>query len=108
MSLITLSSSKSLWRGYEYYKENRVYYKLNNCMYYIINVLYNQGFCGIGNAIAITIDNSSYCVIYYDENYMPLRRKSNKRDLFDYQPNSGTKRAYDYAVKKGLQTVNLK
>lgn len=29
MSLITLASSKSLWRGYEYYKENRVYYKSN-------------------------------------------------------------------------------
>ena len=54
------------------------------------------------------IDNSSYCVIYYDENYMPPRRKNCKRDLFDYQPNSGTKRAYDYAVKKGLKIVNLK
>ena len=54
------------------------------------------------------IDNSSYCVIYYDENYMPPRRKICKRDLFDYQPNSGTKRAYDYAVKKGLKIVNLK
>ena len=29
MSLITLSSNKSLWRGYEYYKEGRVYYKSN-------------------------------------------------------------------------------
>ena len=54
------------------------------------------------------IDNSSYCVIYYDENYMPPRRKICKRDLFDYQPNSGTKRVYDYAVKKGLKIVNLK
>ena len=53
------------------------------------------------------IDNSSYCVIYYDENYMPPRRKNSRRDLFDYQPNSGTKRAYDYAVKKGLKIVNM-
>ena len=29
MSLISLASGKSLWRGYEYYKENRVYYKSN-------------------------------------------------------------------------------
>ena len=53
------------------------------------------------------IDNSSYCVIYYDENYMLPRRKNSKRDLFDYQPKSGTKLAYDYAVKKGLTILNL-
>ena len=53
------------------------------------------------------IDNSSYCVIYYDENYMPPMRKNSKRDLFDYQPKSGTKLAYDYAVKKGLTILNL-
>jgi len=54
------------------------------------------------------IDNSYYCVIYYDENYRPPRRKNSKRDLCDYQPNSGTKRAYDYAQKKGLKIVNIK
>lgn len=53
------------------------------------------------------IDNSNYCVIYYDENYIPPRRKSIRRDLFDYQPKSGTKLAYDYAVKKGLKIVNF-
>lgn len=53
------------------------------------------------------IDNSRYCVIYYDENYKPPRRKNSRRDLFDYQPNSGTKRAYDYAVKKGKSITNL-
>ena len=53
------------------------------------------------------IDNSRYCVIYYDENYMPPRRKNGKKNLGDYQPNSGTKRAYDYAVKKGLKIVNI-
>ena len=54
------------------------------------------------------IDNSGYCVIYYDENYMPPRRKNSRRDLFDYQAKSGTKLAYDYAVKKGLTILNLK
>lgn len=53
------------------------------------------------------IDNSSYCVIYYDENYMPPRRKNSRRDLFHYQPSSGTKLAYDYAVKKGLKVINV-
>ncbi len=46
------------------------------------------------------IDNSSYCVICYDENYMPPRRKNSRRNLFDYQPNSGTKIAYNYAQKR--------
>ena len=53
------------------------------------------------------IDNSSHCVIYYDENYMPPRRKNSRRDLFDYQPNSGTKRAYDYAKRKRISIINV-
>ncbi len=53
------------------------------------------------------IDKSNYCIIYYDENYIPQRRKNSRRDLFDYQPESGTKLAYNYAVKKGLRIINL-
>lgn len=52
------------------------------------------------------INNSSYCIIYYDENYMPKRRKNSRRGLFDYQPKSGTKVAYDYAVKKKRTIIN--
>lgn len=53
------------------------------------------------------IDNSNYCIIFYDENYMIPRRKNSKRDLYDYLPVSGTKRAYDYAIKKELQITNV-
>ena len=53
------------------------------------------------------IDNSSYCIIYYDENYMPPRRRNSKRDVLDYQPSSGTKLAYDYAIKKNTAVINL-
>lgn len=35
------------------------------------------------------IDKSKFCVFYYDENYIPKSKK-----------NSGTKLAYDYAIKK--------
>ena len=52
------------------------------------------------------IDNSSYCICYYDENYAPSRRKNNKRALLDYQPKSGTKIAYDYAVSRKLTIYN--
>ena len=54
------------------------------------------------------IDKSKYCVIYYDEDYKPPRRRKSKSDLTDYQPKSGTKIAYDYADKKGLIIINVK
>ena len=53
------------------------------------------------------IDNSSYCVVYYDENNLPPRTKSSKNGVSDYQPNSGTKMAYNYAMKKKLMVINL-
>ena len=52
------------------------------------------------------IDNSSFCICYYDENYAPPRRKNSKQDLLDYQPKSGTKIAYDYAVSRKLTIYN--
>ena len=53
------------------------------------------------------IDKSIICVVYYDENYEPPRRKNSKRDLTDYQPKSGTQIAYEYAVRKNKETINL-
>lgn len=52
------------------------------------------------------IKNSDYCICYYDENYAPQRRRNSRRDLTDYQPKSGTKIAYEYAVKKCRQVIN--
>ena len=53
------------------------------------------------------INKSDFCIVYYDENYAPPRRKNSKRDLFDYQPKSGTKVALDYAIKKGICINNV-
>ena len=53
------------------------------------------------------INKSDFCVVYYDENYAPQRRRNSKRDLTDYQPKSGTHIAYDYAVKKKREIINL-
>ena len=53
------------------------------------------------------IDKSKFCVVHYDENYLPPRRRNSRRDLIDYQPKSGTKLAYDYAVKKELTIINV-
>ena len=46
------------------------------------------------------IDKSDFCLFYYDENYTPPQRKWSKRDLFAYQPKSGTALAYKYAEQK--------
>ena len=41
------------------------------------------------------INDSDYCVFYYDKNYLPQKNKS------------GTKIAYDYAIKKKKQIINV-
>ena len=46
------------------------------------------------------INKSDFCIVYYDENYTPPKRRNSRWDLTDYQPESGTKIAYDYAVKR--------
>ncbi len=53
------------------------------------------------------IDKSSVCVVYYNPDYAPPRRRASRRDLTDYQPKSGTKIAYDYAVKKKRRIINM-
>ena len=53
------------------------------------------------------INKSKFCVVYYDENYLPTRRRNSRRDLTDYQPKSGTKISYEYATKKGLNIINV-
>lgn len=53
------------------------------------------------------INQSDVCVVYYDENYAPPRRRNSRRDLAEYQPKSGTKIAYDYAVRKGKTIINV-
>ena len=52
------------------------------------------------------INKSDFCIVYYDENYAPPKRKNSRRDLTDYQPRSGTKIAYDYAVKNKKIIIN--
>ena len=53
------------------------------------------------------IDQSDYCLFYYNENYLPPKRKWARRDLFEYQPKSGTALAYKYTQQKKKMTYNL-
>ena len=53
------------------------------------------------------INDSDYCVFFYDEKYNPPKRKKSKKDLFEYQPKSGTKLAYNYAKQKRKIVLNI-
>lgn len=53
------------------------------------------------------IDNSAWCVVYYNESYIPPRRRTGKNNVLPtYQPNSGTKHAYNYAKRADIQIIN--
>ena len=53
------------------------------------------------------IDDSDFCLFYYDENYIPPQRKWSRRDFFTYQPKSGTALAYKYAKQKTKNIYNF-
>ncbi len=53
------------------------------------------------------INKSNFCVVYYDENYAPPKRRYSRHNLCDYQPKSGTQIAYNYAVGKKCEILNI-
>ncbi len=53
------------------------------------------------------IDNSNYCIFYYNSEYKPSIRKLSKKDMGYYQPKSGTALAYKYAKKKKKVIINI-
>lgn len=52
------------------------------------------------------IDKSTYCIFYYNTNYCPPE-KVKQDTLQSKMRNSGTKLAYEYAVKKKKIIINL-
>ena len=52
------------------------------------------------------IDNSDYCIFYYDSNYIPLLQSSKQNALHEAK-RSGTKLAFEYAQKKHKNIINL-
>ena len=53
------------------------------------------------------INKSEFCIVYYNEKYLPPKRKYSRNCIFDYHPKSGTGIAYNYAVKNSKYIVNL-
>lgn len=53
------------------------------------------------------IDKADLCIFYYNKDYEPPLKPATRKQLFSYQPKSGTKVAYDYAVQKKKTIINL-
>ena len=53
------------------------------------------------------IDDSDFCLFYYNENYNPPQRKISKRSTEFYQPKSGTAIAFKYAKRKNKIIKNF-
>lgn len=53
------------------------------------------------------IDNSNYCIFYYDENYQPRERQRLNRSAIYKQTKSGTALAYTYAIRKKKDIINV-
>lgn len=53
------------------------------------------------------IDDSDYCIFYYDEEYQPKMRRGLKQSMCYHQPKSGTALAYAYAKRKKKNIINV-
>ena len=53
------------------------------------------------------IDMSDVCVFYFNRDYLPPKRKTSRRGIFEYQPKSGTALAFAYAKRKRKIIINV-
>ena len=93
------------------------YEDANNCTMQFLISGYEESICPKGVSKAgragyikrneEMIKHSDICIFYYNENYLPPRRKNSRQDLTDYQPKSGTALAYAYAVNKKKEIINI-
>ena len=53
------------------------------------------------------IDKADLCIFYYDENYKPPLKPATRGRITRDQPKSGTKIAYEYAIRQQKEIINL-
>lgn len=53
------------------------------------------------------INDSDYCILFYNEKYKPDFKKYSKSSIGYYQPRSGTSLAYNYAKQKNKNIINV-
>lgn len=53
------------------------------------------------------INDSDFCIFYYNKDYKPATRKNKSNSIFEYQPNSGTAISINYARQKKKHIINI-
>lgn len=74
---------------------------------FVHNTKYTAGKASYVERNQAMINNSDYCIFYFDNNYKPEMRKYSKRSLGYYQPKSGTALAFAYAKQKSKHIINI-
>ena len=93
---------------YQYIDDSYEKYLLQSCD----ETYYSERAVNGGKAVYVErntemIDKADICIVYYKDGYLPPRRRNCKRDLFDYQPPSGTQIAYQYAERQNKLIINM-
>lgn len=102
-----LERERQKWEGIYSHFEKREVHLLGVEEEFEHNTKYSSGKASYVERNQAMIDDSDYCVFYYDENYEPKARKYSYRSTHYYQPKSGTKLAYNYAKQKRKVVINL-
>ena len=103
----TLESERAHWEEvYSFFRKEKVTL-LGVEEEYEHKTKYTSGRASYVERNQAMINDSDYCIFYYDENYQPEMRKYSKRSIGYYQPKSGTALAYAYAKQKKKIITNV-
>ena len=108
----TLEKERAYWEGVYSYFEKRPVTLLGVEQEVEHKTKYTSGKAQYVERNQAMIDDSDFCIFYYNPFYQPPRRKCSKRSVGDYQPKSGTQLALDYAYQrrrggKDLTVINV-
>ena len=103
----TLEKERAYWE--------KIYSRLENCPAVLLGIeqevdhktKWTSGKAQYVERNQAMIDDSDFCVFYYNEKYTPPLRKQCRNAFSAYQPKSGTKLAYAYAKQKKKKIINL-
>ncbi len=103
-----LESEREKWEEIRAYFQKRGVYLTVAEEEFEYKTKYTSGKASYVERNQAMINDSDYCVFYYDENYKPTIRKYAKQNSSYYQPKSGTALAYGYAKQKKKILINVR
>ncbi len=103
----TLESEREKWEKIYSYFEKREVHLLGVEEEYEHKTKYMSGKASYVERNFAMIDDSHLCIFYYREDYKPEMRKYSKKSIGYYQPKSGTRLAYQYAIRKKKYIINF-